>query len=219
MNPSASDVQRLRFVVERYEELKGLRLVVIGGVYTVVFGVGRAAAMNRMFAESWTVPALILITVPLVFCGMYIVDRYYVMRFGRVRIGRVGRRAMFAATPIIISMLTVLGLRASLGMVPCLLGLGGFWLWAAIRDWSFRRHLVIGVFAAWAAACVSLASGAPGSDHAVMSAFMTAGVASIAIGLLDHRLLVKTLPGLDRNETTVPADSDAASPGGSAVPD
>ena len=197
------DVERLPFVVRRFEELKGLRMVAIGVVWALVFGAGRAQDVARLLGD-WGLTIMILVSTVAIFCGLYTVDRYYLTRFGRVQ-GTHPSSAWLRTTVAVALMLA--GMRAGIGNLPYLIGVGAAFFWLAIRDWPFRRHCLLGAAASGFAAGAALASGAPGSDEQFMAGFAIVGVGLIGVGLLDHRLLSRTLPGLHRAETALEGEA------------
>ena len=84
MSDGALDVNRVRFVTERFEELKGLRLVAVGTALILVCGGFLAAVNIAAVPRDWEVQVVMLAAFLPAALGIHQADRYYIRRFGRV---------------------------------------------------------------------------------------------------------------------------------------
>lgn len=193
MNNRERDVNQVLFVTRRFEELKGLRPALVGCVWSVVFGL--SLVFDRPgFEGPWLLVSLVAATVAPIGVGIHWIDRHYLARFGRVQ-----QQTQWSARLVIVSsVVTAVGLQAGLGLVPFFTWHATRSLWVALRDAPYSVHHVLGTIAGVTASVLALSGGALGSDRAAVMGFVVLGLGLIPVGLLDHRLLCRTLPGLHR---------------------
>jgi hypothetical protein len=181
---------RLALIAKRYRELRGLGLAVIGLAFAGASGIALAAGWD---SEGAVIATLGLATVAMVPAVQWI-QRYYDARFGRVKVTPRLSKSLAAGlfVTVVIGIERALQLPAHMVTPLALCGLG--FLWVAIRDWPLRAYHLLG------AAGVALALGvqftADAALHpwpAVARSFLLLGLSCIAVGLLDHRLLVAAL--------------------------
>ena len=182
------DYTAIRLVAERYTELQGLRLVLIGSVYAV------SAAAYVVGAAPSGVSLLVTVAAALtvIFTGMWWLDRYYISTFGRVV--QPARRQDFWRIAVIV-VATTLGNQAfGIGPVPVFVMIAGsFALHIAIRDWPLRRHHLLAVVAAAVGICIQFTSPMSSREVAEALGVVICGAAYVPVGLLDHHLLVAVM--------------------------
>jgi hypothetical protein len=178
-------MQRIRLVAERYHELQGLRLVLVGCAFVVAFG---AYALAGAPHGDWGFVGVLLAAFAGIGPGMWLLNRYYAQNFGRVarpqHSGVTWTIAGVAAASAVVNQVfdTSPGFTGLLVAPP-------FALWIGIRDWPLRaHHLAAGLVTA---AAMALALTAPAADRDVAEAwaFAVFGAAYIPVGFLDHRIL------------------------------
>lgn len=199
MSDREPDVNQVRFVTGRFEELKGLRSVLVGCVWSLVFGLSLALD-TPSFESPWFLVSLVAATAAPIGVGLHRIDGYYLARFGRVQ-----QQTQWSARLVIVSSVaTAVGLQAGLGLVPFFVWHAARSLWVALRDAPYSAHHVLGTIAGATASVLALSGGVPGSDRAAVIGLVVLGLGLIPVGLLDHRLLCRTLPGLHRG-AAIPA--------------
>ena len=182
------DSRRLRYVVSHFSQLRGFRQVSCGVFLLLVFG---AMEMDN----KWTVGLLAILFVGLGL-SFWRLGKYYEHRFGRVEApvpawASFGLRAVLVRFAFVTAFLLVLTLlpHGPYSVVP--------WVGALV---------FLGLFGLWGYPPHYLVLAAPYVLFAVLHPahprwLVTAEVWSIPLllilgGLLDHRLLVRSLPGL-----------------------
>lgn len=179
------DVRKLRFVVEHYPQLQGLRQAVGGLSFVACFGsFALAGSPGGTLGLLITVAGMFAISIS----GDRLVSRYYQSHFGRVvppspRPTSFWWPVLIGAGSAIVANVFRIGQTAAICAI-----LGALSLWIVRRDWPFRAHYLIGTCAAFAAFEYAISHG--GSDNQTIAiAFVILGAAWIVVGLLDHRLL------------------------------
>ena len=174
----------IRLVTENFRELQGLRLAGPGAVNTLAF-----SGWLLLAPDPETLNCL-----PLVVCmiqGFLIsgLNRYYESRFGVVEGGAWNLRVVFGAG--VIAALILALHRPSFGalFVP----FAAVHLWTVVRDFPHRSYHLIAAAGAFAAIAIAASSDPLGSDRSVALALLIPGLSVIVPGLLDHRLLVRTM--------------------------
>ena len=174
----------IRLVTENFRELQGLRLAGPGAVNTLAFS-GWLLLAPDPETLNW---------LPLVLCmiqGFLIsgLNRYYESRFGVVEGGAWNLRVVFGAG--VIAALILALHRPSFGalFVP----FAAVHLWSVVRDFPHRSYHLIAAAGAFAAIAIAASSDPLGSDRSVALALLIHGLSAIVPGLLDHRLLVRTM--------------------------
>ncbi len=195
-------LETIRLVTERYRDLQGLRLVFAGAMVASTSG----GLLIAQAGQRAVLIALIVTFVAMLPC-MWLVDRYYTGKFGRI----VGRASPIAGWWLLgaMSLSAVLtGKPFGPGQVAGLFLIGAATaLWIAIHDWPLRAYHLLGCAAVAFGAAIQLTS--LQSDflpRAQAIAFFALGLAYIPVGFLDHRLLTSVMrkadsePGLLRQE-------------------
>jgi hypothetical protein len=203
------ELARIAFVTRRFRELQGLRAAALGS------GLIAGVIVWSLFPEGYRDP-FIYIVLPAQIVSLAVdpwMTRYYDRNFGRVPFaGHLATSRSLASHPGALGpFLVVVGMaidmfvnfghpaRVSFGAVFLLM----FSLWICVRDWPHRLHHAIGVAAGVVAGITS--SSAPlvqqeiwerlepvvASHYALTYALI--GLALLAVGLLDHRLLAKAM--------------------------
>ena len=185
------DVAAIRFVSERYEQLQGLRVVVIGSVFAVSAG---AYALAGAPGGDWGLLTTMLIAFGVMAAGVYLAGCYYTVRFGRIV---REERSADLWLPVTLSIVMTAGNNVfSLGPLPMPVAFNAGWaLWIAIRDWPFRPHYLLGT-AACAATLIGVLTIPRFRPHRPVDdalAIMFIGLVYVVIGLLDHRLLTSVM--------------------------
>ena len=209
------EVDRIRFVTRRYQDLQGLRQLVILPACLLAFwsqpyvkllrydgpvaaGVGLLASLVPLLIVVWTRPLL---------------DRYYRRRFGCVAADRqqrwldVGPAAALLVTGLWIDM-SRLGTSAPSAVLIAGTLLG---LHVTIRDWPWRaHHLIPAIGCAIGASATAMvpAMRVDNLQEMLRSPFTILMVSNIVAAYLDHRLLVRTLPPNSGDD----AEIEAAAP-------
>ena len=97
-----------------------------------------------------------------------------------------------------------LGRRGGPSVAAVLLGVSA--LWIVVRDWPWRSYHLgtvvacVAAIAASAAPAVAPAAGDvidPQRANALLNAYFVVGMSLLVTGLVDHRLLATTLPGME----------------------
>ena len=188
MTSEAVPLERLRYVSARYDQLQGLRFVPIGFVL-VVFSVGLMVGFGvwmQVLLGASVVAALV---------GVPLAGRMYRARFGEARPRGRERPAVAltvgAVVGLSVSWLSNLELPISLpGLAVGALTAAYAWRWRQFM----RAHLVVAALLVLGSVLPlgQLTGDAvhPLSDQVLA---LVIGVWLIVAGLLDHRLLVRTL--------------------------
>jgi hypothetical protein len=184
-------LERIRLLSARFHELQGLRVALAGAAITLGVGAYLFAAPEP--TNNGALAALVVSFIP-VLPGVRWLNRYYAATFGR---------QVFNPKPLLRPALFLLGyamigtvLNATIPAVPAgaptIAVVAIVSLWVALRDWPWRAYYLI-VPAALALAFFATPSGggALASDLRLVAIFLALGLAMVAIGLLDHLLLVK----------------------------
>lgn len=200
-----ADLRAVRLISERYWELQGLRTVLVGGLFAACAGLalltGAADSLDHAAAFGvWMLAAFVLL-LP----GMWMLDRYYARTFGRMRPPHHARR--FGTVVFIAS---IVGQALGLGMVLFFLAFAALELWIALRDWPFRRHMLMGALTALAASGLLWGSGAPDGIEPTLWAFLLFGTGMVPVGILDHWLLSSVLKPAGRAGAARAADDRPA---------
>lgn len=182
-----TDLALIRFVTRRYRELQGLHLFawsLCGAVYLslTLFWVGDDPAAQSILAA-------LTLCLPMALAGAG-VRHFYETRFGRL--------ADDAAFPWACVVLFATGFIAVAWLAPApvlvssvLAGGVAVHLGITLRDFPFRSHHLLGAAGGLLALSISWSAGA----HERGLAFLVWNVSLIAVGLLDHLLLVRAMPG------------------------
>lgn len=206
-----SRLERIRLLSARFYELQGLRVALAGGCIAVVMGLYLIAAPAP--TGNGAMVALLVSFVPVI-AGMPRLDRYYATTFGRQVWSPPKYRLLILACFLVVgwSLNTWIPSISPGGPTVWIVALAS--LWVAIRDWPWRAYY-LGVTLAVAAAFTATTSGAglvddPGLTLGVL--FLTVGVSMVAVGVLDHLLLVKLMKEVRQpeaaNATRLPGADD-----------
>ena len=195
-------LERIRLLSSHFHELQGLRVVSAGASMALGLAVYLFVTPNP--TSEGALVALAISFVP-VFPAMWWLNRYYGATFGR----QVMRRPdnLFKSIYLPLIMFTVVGawLNATFPEIPpgapTAATVAFVSLWVTIRDWPWRGYYV-GATIAVAIAFTARATGAIDSGAAVALTLLLTGVAMMAIGLLDHRLLVKLVQEARESQTS-----------------
>ena len=189
-------LRAIRLVTERYRELQGLRLV-LGGVSLA----GCFGAFALMGAPGGAIGQAIVSAVMIVlsFPGIWLTNRYYATRFGRV-VRREGRDW----TPWLSLFGITVGSSAlntwSLALGPVtfvVVVIPAAALWVTVRDWPLRSYHVLAALAASVALWFVFTTPLAERSLAEALALAVVGAVYIPVGWLDHRLLTRVMPKRD----------------------
>jgi hypothetical protein len=194
----------IRLVAARYRELQGLRTVGDAGFLLL----NAAGFWFIMWTERESF-ALVFGAALSVYLWWYFwrlrtqLDQYYAARFGRVG-------PQFYYWPVFLWMmqgpmaapiLSDMGAPATIAKALVLMLIAARPAWIAIRDFPFRAHwLVVAIVG------ILLAAQLPATRPAIfvwqMRVFFEVGLAWAFAGLCDHLILVRTLVGSPREDTS-----------------
>jgi hypothetical protein len=187
-------LDRIRLLSRRFHELQGLRVAFAGAMLALVIGGYFALAPEP--SNNGAIAALgvwFVLTVP----GVLSLNRYYATRFGR-QVVSPPRNSWRLVLLWFICGFVAPFLNASFPAIPA----GGPTLgvvavasvWLSIRDWPWRAYYLL----ATAAVSIGFIASAPISgvlapNLTLVVMFLLVGASMVAIGLLDHLLLVKLM--------------------------
>lgn len=197
-------LERIRLLSRRFHELQGLRVAVAGATITLCVGVYLALAPEP--SNNGAIAAVMLSFV-LIVPGVFSLNRYYATNYGRQVMSppRHPKRLLL----IWFAYMVVTGtLNARIPEIPAgapTLAVVAFAsIWLSIRDWPWRAYYLlapIAVGSGFIASAPITGVLAPNMTIAVISLLF--GPSMVAIGLLDHLLLVKLMKEA-RESQTVP---------------
>src|SRR5690349_16648862 len=199
------DIDRIAFVTRRYVELQGMKFVALGSV--LILGIGWWTLMPvelRNLGQQILIPANLLVM------HNVAIDAFYARAFGRVPSLRRSRSGLQVQAQTIGPVIILFGLMADLlrmlaypgGPSTAAFALTGYSLWVLGRDGAARVHYVLGVLGG--AAAVLSTWGAPFErlpygrlpavvEEPYVAAYSITGLTILALGLLDHRVLVQAM--------------------------
>jgi hypothetical protein len=184
-------LKAIQLVTERYAELQGLRMVLLGTAFAGCFG-----AHAFLGARGGT-PGLVLamgVAFAISLPGMWLLDRYYESRFGRVVRPRQSQGLPWRVMVVAVGS-SVLNNWLKLGPTTFVLAImGPLALWVAIRDWPFRAHHFLAAVAAPSAFWLVFTSPPADRPMAEALAMVLTFAVCVPVGLLDHRLLTTVMP-------------------------
>ena len=189
-------LRSIRLVTERYRDLQGLRMVSVGLAFISCFGtLALLGAPGGTAGLTIAAVAAIALGAP----GVWLAERYYVRRFGRVvqdarHDWTTWRVVAFSASSSL--------LNNWLGVGPMTFALtivGPLSLWVAIRDWPLRWYYVLSTMVCAGAFWLVIGTAPEGRPMAEALAMILLGIVSIPIGWLDHRLLTAVMPAATRS--------------------
>jgi hypothetical protein len=182
----SGDLRRLRLATERYWEMQGLRQVLVGIVFAVVFGGLLIGGVDPL--RGWAAGAAVLGALAAITAGMLWLDRYYARVFGRLQPTRAARR--FAVWIVPGTLIALMWLHPLVGAPPYslyFLGWGAFGCWIAWRDWPLRAHHLLDAAAGLVAGIVQWQVGDPITGF--LWGLVLIGTAGAVTGMKDHQLL------------------------------
>ena len=182
-------LETVRLVTERYRDLQGLRVVIAGAMLAAT-----SAGLLIVDAGQRAVLIGLIVTFVAMIPCMWLVDRYYTAKFGRI-VGRVSpiARWWLLGAMTLSAMLTgnafgpgqLVGLFVICAAAAC---------WVTIRDWPLRVYHLLGFAAVAFGASIQVASlHSDSQPRAQAIAFLALALAYIPVGLLDHRLLTAVM--------------------------
>ncbi len=184
-----SRLERIRLLSARFHELQGLRVAFAGACIAVVMGLYLIATPAP--TGNGAMIALLVSFVPVV-PGMRWFNRYYATNFGR-QVWSPPPQWPFVALYFVVALLLNAWIPSIPAGFPTVMTVGLVSLYVAIRDWPWRAYY-LGVTLAVAAAFTATSSGAGLIDHPGLTLgvlFIAVGGSMVAVGVLDHLLLVK----------------------------
>jgi hypothetical protein len=187
---------RIRLVTRRYAELQGLGRCLLGA------GSVAGAGVSGVVPGDYDIFVIGLVWLSVVVSGRPIVLKYYADRFGRVAQPSESQQPKFWLLFLLFGVPTMIAQAVGPGYPNAMfLSIAIFLAWQLVRDWPVRKHLIIDVGAASLASALFVGETMPGTGEYWAMAFTITGAAAMITGALDHRLLVRTLPGVhDRQE-------------------
>lgn len=184
-------LERIRLLSARFAELKGLRVAATGGA--ILLGQGLYLAAIPAPTSEGALIALAMSFVPVV-PAVVALNRYYSETFGRQVVRSPDKWPLTTQLVLLIGFVIAMWLNTRFPAIPpggptaAVVGLASLWITA--RDWPWRGYYISATIAV-AIAFAARVSGAISPGSAVAVTFLLTGMAMLAIGLLDHRLLVK----------------------------
>ena len=185
-------LERIRLLSARFAELKGLRVAAAGGA--ILLGQALYLAAIPAPGSEGALVALAMSFVPVV-PAVVALNRYYSETFGRQVVRPPDRW-----WPLRTQLVLLIGLAITTWLntrfpeippgAPTAAVVGLLSLWITARDWPWRWYYISATIAV-AIAFTARAANSIGPGSAVAVTFLLTGMAMLAIGLLDHRLLVK----------------------------
>jgi hypothetical protein len=182
-------LERIRFLSSRFCELQGLRVALAGACLAI--GVGSYLLTFPRPTDNGAIIAMLISFGPVI-PGVMWLNRYYTTHFGR----QVWNPPRHAKLFMVIYFTVAFCLNAWIPEIPSgaptvsIVALAS--LWVTIRDWPWRAYYLAAT-ASVAGGFIVSASGVgllgPGSTLATI--FVLLGTSMVAIGVLDHLLLVK----------------------------
>lgn len=206
-----SRLDRIRLLSARFYELQGLRVALAGACIAGVMGIYLLATPSP--TGNGALAALALSFVPVI-PGMLWLNRYYAGEFGRqltTRPRHAGRALLFGICYLVVGWTLNTWIPEIPSGTPTLATVALASMYVAIRDWPWRAHY-LGMTVMTAAAFTASASGAGWITHQGLTVgilFVTVGVSMVAVGILDHLLLVKLLKEV-RLKVESPRDAGGA---------
>jgi hypothetical protein len=189
------DLDRIRYVTTHYRDLQGLRLLPYGAALLVW-----ALGLGVWPSVPWVSPLALWLALGL----FWLISRYYTRTFGRVQpVQAISRAGLAVLALLLVAMLALplaarahvhmpLGLLLGGGSLLCAAaGVSGLWRAGGLR---LRAHWII---LALLLAATSVLVMLPLFRHrnTLLAVSLGAwGLAAIIGGVLDHRLLRRTLP-------------------------
>jgi len=186
-------LERIRIISERFIELQGLRLALMGSVFTLVFGIYLIAEPPNGSAIWIAMAVSFALGVP----AERWVSRHYESTYGRLSPKRATSASGWGFGRGIAIGIAMLAMDKVFGVPPpaSVLVFGApAALWIVIRDWPLRRYH-LGAAVAWVCALLlqTTSQAAVAPDMAAAAGFLLIGVVYVPIGFLDHRLLVSAM--------------------------
>ena len=197
-------LHRIRLLSARFNELQGLRIALFGA--SVAFSVGAYLVVAPRPTDTGAMVALLMAVGPAI-PGVRWLDRYYATTFGRQVanhppiLRRIGMFLAFFVTSMWLNA-RFPGIPAGAPTVAIVALLS---VWVAIRDWPWRTYYLIAPTAVGIAFSASASAGGafdPGVTLAMI--FLALGASMVAIGLLDHWVLMRLVKDA-RQAPLVPA--------------
>src|SRR5262245_22036377 len=187
-------LERIRLLSRRFHELQGLRVAFAGAMLALVIGGYFALAPEP--SNNGAIAALgvwFVLTVP----GVLSLNRYYATRFGRQVISAPRHSWRLVLIWFAYGFVTTF-LNERFPEIPAggptlgVVALASIWL--VIRDWPWRAYYLLAT-AAVATGFIASApiSGVLAPNLTLVVMFLLLGTSMVAIGLLDHLLLVKLM--------------------------
>ena len=184
-------LDRIRLLSARFHELQGLRLAFAGACLTL--GVGGYLMGTAQPTDTGAMIALVASFVPVI-VGMPWLNRYYATTFGRQEWSRSRYAPLFLIVYVAVGWCLNTWIPSIPAGAPTTATVILASLWIAVRDWPWRAYY-LGCATAVAIAFTASASGTGvlAAQMTLATIFVTIGAAFVAIGLLDHLLLVKLM--------------------------
>jgi hypothetical protein len=183
------DLHRIRLVTERYAELQGLRLVLVGCVFSVLFG--GLLLVGGLSLNGTTLGVSVGLAFALIVPGMLWLDRYYERVFGRLS-PRAGSHVKTLIVPgALVALLWLHPLVGAPRFSLYFLGWAAYALWTVWRDWPYRTYRLLDASAGLLAAFGQWR--AAGSDEGFLLGLAVMGAAGVMTGFRDHRVLAEAV--------------------------
>jgi hypothetical protein len=195
-------LERIQLLSRRFHELQGLRVAITGAVLATVMAA--YVIVTPSPTNDGAMLALGIAILP-IFVGVMSLNRYYATTFGRQV-----RRPLKNSRSVVIFVCSYMAVAWTLNtMIPAIpsgaptvaiVAVGS--VLVALRDWPWRAYYLgapVAVGATFAATASGFGLLPPGVTLA--SLFIAVGASMVAIGLLDHRLLMKLMQETRELET------------------
>jgi hypothetical protein len=175
----------IRLVTENFRELQGLRLVGLGAVNALVFSGWLLLGTETSGTLAW-LALLACLAQSFLTAGL---NRYYESRFGVVEGSAWNTKVVFGVGVLAALILALHRPSFAAVFVPFAV----LHLWSVVRDFPHRSYHLIAAAGAFAAIAIAASADPLGADRSLALALLIHGLSVIMPGLLDHRLLVRTM--------------------------
>ena len=205
-------LERIRLLSSRFRELQGLRVALAGA--TITLCVGGYVTIATEPSNNGAIAA-VLLSFLLIIPGVFSLNGYYASRFGRQVVNpprHPKRLVLFPLAYMVVGWTLNTQFPEIPAGGPTLLTVGLASIWLAVRDWPRRAYYLL----ATAAVAIGFVASAPitgvlAPNMTIAVIMLLLGTSMVAIGLLDHLLLVKLMKEA-RESQAVTAASQSGDP-------
>lgn len=195
-------LDRIRLLSARFHQLQGLRVALTGVCIALI--VGGYLVFSPQPTDNGSMVALAVSFVPVI-PGVWLLNRYYATTFGRQVLSPPEQRYL----PVFVFFYFLLGmiLNATIPAIPAgaptAVTTALISVWVAIRDWPYRAHYLLVTAAVVLGFAVSASGAGLLPAHLTLGTiFVLLGASFVAVGVLDHLLLVKLMKEARQTQTS-----------------